>query len=538
MSKLFLAKAFAKKLKRIIPPSLKQAIVALLSKILDWISSLGILFSLIPLGSPLFIIAKKVNQPLMWKSVHWLIDTRIFINISVLSIEFFQIIQGENNTKKILENFYNNFVLGWPIHSHKVWINIHFSQLFWQIKSKLKKHEKVSNKLAQKSIDRSLRVGCFGKFSGILSFPKWLFEAFPNNAELFVFDIQHQGKLADYLQSLAAYYNSFNLNDLDSYQLRLKEIATIINGLELDILLNINWKQEAYDLLDALETPCIIHICTGSDLLHHQKVSFQIYCQPESDYFVRGKYLFCGASQTLLKTQLTYPGYILYDCREIDFRKTVSWNERESLIVFHGSLYKLASLPFLGCIFKLIEADSALEFVFMGKDNGSALSLVNEMAARRGLKTRVHYEGEFSAMRDEEGCVSDPGWLKMLMYLKRARLAPNPWPIGGGSSRFESYAAGVPCIHMGVNFKPASWGRPQHGLLELPDLLVPAGTATSIEQYEELCRQCLYNGAFAKQLVKEQLKIVRKLSDPEAYWQQIFGFYQDWLENDAQLLSG
>ncbi len=496
------------------------------------------LFLLIPLGIILLIAAKRINFYIFWRFTHWLIGTQIFQSTAINHVKLLQRIFGEEYGKRLLNKFATCFVYsGWP--RVQGYIDLNTSCFYQSIQRKLLAPSpdfKVTGKTPQLATSHPLRIGCFGRFSGLLSFPERLFAVFPDDAELFIFDIRHRGKFAEYLETSVTYYKSVELDNADSYQLQLREVATAINNSELDILINVNWTKEAYDLLDVIETFCIINICTGSDILHHNKVSFQIYCQPEVDYFVQNKHLFCALSRTQFNSQLVYSGYIFYDSRDIENMTT--WTDREPLIIFHGSLYKLASLSFLTCIFNLMQADRELEFVFMGKDNGTALNLVSELASRLGLDARVHYEGEFSAMRDKEGCILDPGWLKMLTYLKRARLAPNPWPIGGGSSRFESYVAGVPSVHMGVKFDPTSWGRPQHALFELPALLVPEGTATSIEQYEELCRQCLYDEMFAEHLVTEQLKIVRKLGDPGAYWQQIFGFYQDWLENEVQLNSG
>ena len=148
-----------------------------------------------------------------------------------------------------------------------------------------------------------------------------------------------------------------------------------------------------------------------------------------------------------------------------------SWIERENLIVFHGSLYKLASYPFLSLLFELLLEDKHLEFVFMGRGDDKLLSKIFQWAKEKGVDSRVHYEGHFSPVRNNEGIIDDPGWEKLKGYLLKARLAPNPWPIGGGSARFEAYLSGAPMVHMGVRFDSEIWGKSQHTLVRASCLI-------------------------------------------------------------------
>src|SRR5207253_4545739 len=111
------------------------------------------------------------------------------------------------------------------------------------------------------------------------------------------------------------------------------------------------------------------------------------------------------------------------------------------------------------------------------------LEVVRRAAARHGVEAHVHYEGAFSGVRGADGSRDDPGWQKLLGYLGRARLAPDPWPIGGAAARVEAYAAGVPTAHLAVRFDEAAWGRRQDSLLEVEALLVPEATARTPEEY-------------------------------------------------------
>ena len=116
----------------------------------------------------------------------------------------------------------------------------------------------------------------------------------------------------------------------------------------------------------------------------------------------------------------------------------------------------------------------------------------------------------------------------MLSYLRQARLAPDPWPYGGGASRFEGYLAGVPSVHMGLRVDRASWRQRQHSVVEVPLLHVPAATATSTDEYRALCRRCLYDEEFADGLISEQLRVAEAASDSGGWWGEFVELYEEW----------
>lgn len=294
------------------------------------------------------------------------------------------------------------------------------------------------------------------------------------------------------------------------------------------MLVNVNAKSDGYELLDAVTTPCIAHYCSTSDLLHHEKIDVQIYWQPEADYLIRGSQLFCCTTERLAPFGSVRQVRGFYDRRGMNPSTVRPWKGREPLIVFHGSLDKLEGREYLTTVFDLLREDKALQFLYVGKDIGTALKNVTQASRKAGVEGQVHYEGEFSPVRNEEGAIPDDGWLKMLSYLQRARLAPDPWPIGGGSSRFEGYVAGVPSVHMGLRVDRAIWRRRQPSVCEIPLLLVPSGTATTIEEYRRLCRSCLYDEEFADRIIAEQLSIADAASDPQAWWDELLTVYEEW----------
>src|SRR5581483_9652923 len=135
--------------------------------------------------------------------------------------------------------------------------------------------------------------------------------------------------------------------------------------------------------------------------------------------------------------------------------------------------------------------DTTTEFVLMGRGSDEALSSIDVLAREFGVAGRVHYEGAFSAMRGDDGTISDPGWRRVVDYLGRARLAPDPWPMIGWSARFEAMMLGAPTVHLGVRTDSRSWGRPQPVIFDSPQLDVPMGTVSSAEDYGAMCRRLL-----------------------------------------------
>jgi hypothetical protein len=83
---------------------------------------------------------------------------------------------------------------------------------------------------------------------------------------------------------------------------------------------------------------------------------------------------------------------------------------------------------------------------------------------------------------------------------------------------------------MGVQLELSHRWLKQDGLVEVPALLIPNGTAYSQKAYLDLCRRCLYDQSFADQLATEQRAVARVVSDGSAYWQRLFDSYRDWIK--------
>jgi hypothetical protein len=218
-----------------------------------------------------------------------------------------------------------------------------------------------------------------------------------------------------------------------------------------------------------------------------------------------------------------------YDLRGLQIAMGRDWSERLPLITFHGSLYKLNSPELLRCVFSILADDSRLEFVFMGKDDGRALEQIQQMAREIGVQARAHYEGVFDTLRSADGTVADPGWHKLLDYLGKSRLAIDPWPVSGGSSRLEAYACGCAGVSMRIRTDPASWRRPQVVASEVTGLHVWRASATTVEEYRAMCVSVLTDPVFARAVVSEQIEIARKMTDASRWWQDVRRCHMQWM---------
>jgi hypothetical protein len=433
----------------------------------------------------------RVHSPRFWRALYGLLRTR-------RAVRFFAG-RGDDFLGELTALFVWS---GWP-HQTRGWINLDASRFVRRVR---REGIRTTPKRAPRKPDGPLRVGVLGAFSGLLTLAREHFEDAPEEVELHVLDLGYEGRYARYLEPVAASYATGDLAEA---------------AADLDVLYVVDSGRAADEVLDAATTPCVVAFSTGSNLLHHEKVDFHLYPQPEADYFLRGERLFCGTTRAPFGDELVYPAFFLYDRAGIE--PGPPWAEREPLVLVHGSLFKAASEPFLEAILPLAEV------VLMGRTSDDELEVVRHVARRHGVEGSVHYEGAFSGLRGADGSRDDPGWQKLLGYLRRARLAPDPWPIGGAAARVEAYAAGVPTAHLAVRFDEASWGRRQQSLLEVEALLVPEATARTPEEYRSLCERCLHDGDFAEAVAAAQALVCERVTDPRAYWLQLVEAHRDWL---------
>lgn len=417
---------------------------------------------------------------------------------------------------------------GWP-RDARGWVNVSASALCWRLRRAFNPAAgpAAASRPARPESAR-LRVGCFGAFSGLLGFARGFFEHAPASIDLYVYDVQYRDRLATYIRDSVSTYRPMVPSAGEHW---IRDAAQSINDDDLDVLINVHPKADAYRLLDLADTPCVVNICTGSDLVHHRRVGFHLHAQPEVDFVPASHALRCTVTGRPM-TGRVYDAWMLYDLRDIDLDVPLQpWSARRPLVVAHGSLYKFTSRTFLDVIFALLADDAKVELVLVGKDTGGALTAILEHATRKGVASRVHHAGSFEHLRDARGDEeSQDGWHALRELLATARLAPNPWPVGGGSARFEAFALGVPSIHLRMPTGRRAWCRTDGTVVDLPALTVERGTAHSPREYGELCRRALYDGVFADALARQQREVARKVSDPGAYWQQLLSCHRDWVK--------
>jgi hypothetical protein len=415
---------------------------------------------------------------------------------------------------------------GWPFYGYG-WTNLHVSRFAVAARRHLYNREAV--RVRRPTTSRPPRLACIGQFVGLLGFPKRVLQACP--VPLVIADIGYANRHAEYLRDCAVAYRAFDANAAADTS---GDIAAFLKAADVDLVLNIGQKPFVYDLLDHVDAPCVANYCVGSDLLHHPNVDIQFHGQPEADYFVVEGRMFCGTTARTFGGSRVHPimGYI--DPRGLALDAPRPWVDRDPLIVCHGSLFKFANAQFLDVLCDVLADDRRIELVLVGKDNAQALQSITRHATDRDVAGQVHYEGEFASLRNDAGDVDAGGWHRLVDLLQRARLAPDPFPIGGGSSRFEAYALGTPSPHMGVRFEREAWCRPQPGNCEIPGLLIRRATAWTVDEYRHLCRLCLGDASYADGLSHEQVALARHVADVRRFWRDILDGYEAWRASAAR----
>jgi hypothetical protein len=467
------------------------------------------------------LAAGRIRDHRFWRLLYWVLSSRIAVAVGVAALGAIERARGAPAAEFVVARFDALFVRsGWPAHQPG-WVNLDASRFLWRVRLRRRGRRPRARKRPAATAAGPLRLGCVGRFSGLLAFGPKLFAETPAEIELHIFDCEYAGRAARYLEGLAAY------TPLPG-DAAPSQLADAVNDAALDALLLVLRGGEAYELANLVTVPCLMFVCTGSDLLHHPSADVQLYAQREADYLLRGRRLFCATSRAPFGEEELYPAFFPYDARGLDASSRRGWEAREPLAVVHGSLYKVASPAYLDCLARLLQADAALELVLMGKDDGRSLAEIRARMRAAGVESRVHYEGVFSPVRAADGTLDDPGWQKLVGLLGRARLAPDPFPVCGATARVEVFGAGVPSPHLAVRFDEASWGRSQDAVVELEALRVPLVDAPSVAAYEALCRRCLVDDAFADQVAAAQGDVFARVTDGAAYWRQILTCYDEW----------
>jgi glycosyltransferase involved in cell wall biosynthesis len=464
----------------------------------------------------------RIRSPIFWRALYAVLRAPVTVaTASRLARRTAR--PRRSDPADLVERFSHLFLTGWPHHLGTPWINLNVSRFTWDVKRHLQSAAPVRPRQRRSlRISDTLNVGLLANLASTLTFSPPFFECAPDTVALAAFDVGGADRSAGYLAEHIQRYEAFSATDT-------AQIAAAIEAADLDLLLFDIYKADIYGILDRVAVPCVVDVCTTVQLRFHPNVSFHLYCLQQADYLIRGNRLFCGTSESGFDDRTVYPGALLFDRRGLDPLHVRPWRRREPLMVYHGKLYKLSDM-YLETVFRLLVEDRDLRLVIVGRDDGGHLERITATAARLGVAHQLAYEGSFDVARSAAGEVEDPSWLRLAETLRVARLAPDPWPLGGASSRIEAYAAGTPVVHMGVRSDPSSWRRPQEAVTaDHPALEIPEATVYTSSNYFSVAKRALYDEAFADALAAKQAERALELCDGGLFWAQILRRYSEWI---------
>lgn len=467
----------------------------------------------------------RIRSPWFWRALYAAAESRLAVRL-VAAVARRTAPAVGSSPVALVDHALPLFETGWPHHLGTPWVNLHAQRIHRRIVRELE-GARPRPLRAPRRREGPLRVGVLARLDDAFFFTRPFFAAAPAGVEVVAFDLGSTSDAARaWVEPHVEAYRRFGLSEPEA-------LAAAVSEAGLDLLVGDVRKPQIYGILDRLETPCIALLCAEVHLRHHPSVAFHLYPFLQADYVPRDGRLFCGTTRRFFGDERVVPAAFPYDLRGLDPAARRPWAEREPLLVVHGRLFKV-SQPYLEVLLGLLAEDPAVRLVLMGQDTLGALERIRSAARGAGVDARVEYAGPYTTAHDEAGELADPAWARLFEFLSRARLAPDPWPLAGGGSRIEAYAAGAPTVHMGIRMDPASWGRPQHMVTaEHAALNLPRATAYTIPEYTELCRRALRDEAWAEGLAAEQAELAARLGDPRSFWGQLLDAYEGWVSDRA-----
>ena len=426
-----------------------------------------------------------------------------------------------------LEKAYGFLLTAYDLNKLRIRHDIDFMFKLDTLTQRIARTEFVRQREARPLQTRRLRIGFMGPFSGLLGFPRELFEQFPQQASLFLYDFVYRQQSVENYGDFCTYRRVALPAQFEAKPEELRSTARVVNDDNLDavFLISIGWMGRL--LLDHIRTPNLIYISCGAlDLLYHEKCSLQANIAQPAPYSVRNGRLYskeriCVARIGLLQTNVFH-----YDKRGIE-PLVIDKNllaKKERKIVYLGNSYKLDSKEYRECVTRLLKENADLTLVCYTKprERKSPQARVREYFEKAGVSQQVVFNKGFSALRESDGSIVAPNrWKKALHELESARLFMDTFPWGGGSSVVEAYLSGVPVIFMSKDEE--SWSRKPllnrtHSELRETTL----GRAKSLDEYCEKCQRVLDDDAFATEIIREQYDLARTvLCNEEYFWQEI-----------------
>jgi hypothetical protein len=418
-------------------------------------------------------------------------------------------------------------------------------QAFWEIARSVDSSGQIPRRPLRDRDACPIRVGIIGMIAGPPYFFQRLFCELPGEIELHLFDICHELNKDHYFWRTGA-ASAHNVvlkwnNDLPSsaigsqpeYARRVEEVARSINDARLDFLLVASSMRETFDVLDRVDVPFIADLTASSNVCFHPHIDLQFYIHTTKDYVVQEGRLFCRASSEYLSHPPRARQYcLMFDASGYE-AEPVPWPERRHTVFFHGRLAKAAQPAFLRTILEMLQEDSTLTFVIYGMDSNKCLRTIEQQSKRHGVAGQVDFRGAFFLGRNEDGSMKDPDWHRFFDDLRHAKLAPTSFPMASGCARFESYAAGVPCVNLAIRIDNRNWSCPHETLVDIPALYTQSGTTSNLRTYRQLARRLLHDRCLAERILHEQSEIVARLGNTGAFWEQITSAYSARLDESA-----
>jgi hypothetical protein len=461
-------------------------------------------------------VGDRINRALLAIGIY---DWRWLRALFAVLIRVVRLTGSEPRALHVLHMFGDRLVWsGWPFSQG--WVNLHASRFSTHVEHAVWGLPATPSRPISARPNQPLKVGVLCNFHLTLGTQKPLFERVPKDViELHLFDrfAGHSG--AAYLAPYAASYHALK-NDTP------EEFADAINRVQPDLLLSLVPRSIAYRMFELIDTPCIAHVCTGSDLMHHPRVSYHVFTQPEFGYGLRDGRVHCAFTDRPFGDVKGYASWLVCDARDLDRGPRRRWAAREPLIAWHGSLYKLCSDRFLDVIFDVLEKHRDARFEYFGR--GAQVAEIARRAEARHVGSRVVHRGVAGFARNGSGELQPETFAALRDTLSRARVWPDSFPIGGGSARFEAYVSGVPSVHMAPTADPPKGPYEDGSLLELPWLEASNGVAHSRDEYAAMIERCLVDQAFAESLIAAQDAVTAAVLDADGWWRHMRACYDDW----------